>query len=123
MSSAGANIPGKGALIFTFGLLLTNIVFYPFGKTVLIGAILTVTFGDGLSTLVGKLFGKRQIMKNRTLEGTLAGMIAAAIALSFIVPIHIAIITAIVGLLAEYIPLNDNYTIPIAAGFCLALLL
>ena len=74
-------VPGKAAIEFTLGMLITAIIFYNFGSTVLAGAALVLGIGDGVSTLAGKAFGKTKILGSRTLEGTAAGAIAAALAL------------------------------------------
>lgn len=113
------HLPGKAAIDFTAGILLSIILFYPFSKTVSIAALIVLTFGDGFSTALGKKFGKIKTLGKRTLEGTLAGIIASAIALLPFLPIQTAIIASITGMLAEYLPLNDNYTIPIAAGIAI----
>ncbi len=115
-------IPGKGALAFTLGVLLTAIIFFGFDSKIIAGAILVLGIGDGTSTLIGKVFGKTKILQNRTLEGTIGGIIASAIVLAFIFPLQIAIFSAVIGMLAEYLPANDNYAVPLAAAAALAVL-
>jgi len=117
------HLPGKGALSFTLGILLSSIIFYPFDKLVLIGAATALTFGDGISTLMGKRYGKTKTIGERTLEGTITGIIGATISLALFFPIEIALPTAIFAMLAEYLPVNDNYTIPLVAGAILLLIL
>jgi len=117
------HIPGRAALSFTLGIILSAIIFYSFDKLILLGAILTLTFGDGFSTIIGKAIGKRKTFDGKTMEGTIAGIIAATIALSFFFNLEIALATAIFGMLAEYIPINDNYAIPLVSGLVLIILL
>jgi len=115
-------IPGRAALSFTLGVLMAIIVFYPFNPLVAIGAVCVLTFGDGFSTLVGKLFGKRKIFDGKTLEGTIGGIIASTASLYYFFPFEIALATSLIAMIAEYLPINDNYTIPIAAGLILLVL-
>ena len=116
------HIPGRAALSFTLGVILSTILFYSFDKLILVGAILALTFGDGFSTIIGKTFGKRKTTDGKTIEGTIGGIIAATIALSLFFNFEIALATAIFAMLAEYIPINDNYTIPIVTGIVLIFL-
>jgi len=117
------HIPGRAALSFTLGVLLASIVFFPFDKMVLIGAVTAVTFGDGFSTLIGKAAGKHRTIGNRTMEGTIGGTVAAALTLMVFFPLEVALGAAIFAMLAEYIPINDSYTIPLIAGIVLAILI
>ncbi len=117
-----AHIPGKAALSFTLGVLLATIVFYSFDKLIILGAVIALTFGDGFSTIIGKEVGKLKTPGNKTIEGTIGGIIAGTIALGLFFHIEIAFAAAIFAMLAEYIPINDNYTIPLVTGTILILL-
>ena len=92
------------------------------GSLVLAGAAIVLGIGDGASTLAGKAFGKTKIVGEKTLEGTIAGIGASALALLALFSPQAAIAGAVVGMLAEYFPINDNYTIPIAAAAALAIM-
>ena len=81
-----------------------------------------LTFGDGFSTIVGRAAGKKTIVEGRTLEGTLAGIAAAFLSLLVFFPPETALAAALFGMLAEYLPVNDNFSIPLASGAVLALL-
>ncbi|HZX20295.1 MAG TPA: hypothetical protein VFF13_04750 [archaeon] len=116
------NIPGKAAMHFTLGILLSAIIFSQTDKIITIGAITALTFGDGFSTLIGKLVGKFKTFGGKTLEGTIGGVIAAWIALMIFFQLETALAAAIFAMIAEYLPGNDNYTIPLAAGLVLFLL-
>ncbi len=120
--SGEENLPGKGALLFTAGALLSALVFYPFSGMVAVGAVTALTFGDGFSTIIGRAVGKTRIVEGRTLEGTLAGIAAASLALAVFFPPETALAAALFGMLAEYLPVNDNFSIPLASGAVLALL-
>jgi len=117
------SIPGRAALSFTLGIILSAIIFYSFGKMVLLGAVIALTFGDGFSTIIGKSIGKRKTFDNKTLEGTIGGIIVAAIVLSLFFKPEVAIATAIFAMLAEYTPINDNYAIPLVSGLVLVFLI
>ncbi len=115
-------LPGKGALLFFTGTLITSILFYQ-NFIVLLGAIIVLVFGDSIATLIGKGFGKYRLWSKRTLEGSIAGIIVSFLVLSIIFPHGAALGAAIVGMAMEYLPIDDNLTIPIAAGIALTLLL
>ena len=117
------HIPGRAALSFTLGIVLASILFSQLDKLVTIGAIIAVTFGDGFSALIGKWFGKMKTLGDKTMEGTLAGIGAATIVLLLFFPIEVALAAAIFAMLVEYLPINDNYTIPIVAGVVLSFLI
>jgi dolichol kinase len=72
-------------------------------------------------------FGKTKLPfnKGKNIEGTIVGLTLAFLgALIFVDPIS-ALIAATVGMLMEGIPcpLNDNFTIPLATGLVLLLLM
>ncbi len=118
-----SHLPGKAGLAFTLGVLITAIIFLPVNRMAAFGGIITLTLGDALSTIIGMKFGKTKTAHNKTLEGTMAGTIAATLGLAVLFPLPIALAAAITGMLAEYLPINDNYTIPLASAAALALLL
>lgn len=115
--------PGIAAMEFALSTLVCAIVFFPFSKMVLLGAIAVLTYGDGISTLAGKIFGRTKILGGKSLEGSLAGVAAASIALLIFFPAKTAVPAAIIGMAAEYLPMNDNYAIPLAAGIALVFLI
>ena len=116
-------IPAKGALSFMLGVFVTSIIFYPFDKIITLACLAVLTFGDGVSTLAGKLLGKTEVLAHKTLEGSVVGIIVATIAASYFVPLHVALPAAIFGMMMEFLPINDNYTIPIAAGIVVVMLI
>ena len=116
-------IHGEPAIWFMFGVSAATLLFPK--AEILLPGIIVLTFGDAFSTIFGAAFGKIKLRENRTLEGSLAGIIAATLSLFYIlsIPLHQAFIVAAIGMLAEYIPLNDNITIPIFASFAFRLLM
>ncbi|MFH0954676.1 MAG: diacylglycerol/polyprenol kinase family protein [Candidatus Micrarchaeota archaeon] len=118
------HLPGKAALLFLAGYILTIAIFTNPWAT--LAGIIVLTYGDSVATLVGKYFGSFKLITNRTLEGTLAGIVFSMGMLSLfpaIYPFAIAFAIATVGMLAEYLPLDDNLGIPIIAGLVASVLL
>jgi len=113
--------PGKGALTFFTGTLLATILFHN-NLILVIGAIIPLVFGDSFSTVLGKLIGKIKI-QDKTLEGSIAGILVSFLYLSILFPLSVAFTAAAIGMSMEYLPIEDNYTIPIATGFALMLLI
>ena len=114
------HLPGKGALLFFLAALITIILFQE--KAIILGALGVAVYGDAASTIFGLKFGKHRIAGKKTLEGTIGGMAASLFFLSFLFQWPIAVATAVIGMLAELLPFDDNFTIPIAAGFVLSIL-
>ena len=114
------HLPGKGALLFFLAALITILLFQE--KAIVLGALGVAVFGDAASTVFGLKFGKHKIAGKKTLEGTIGGIAASLFFLSFLFQWPIAIATAVIGMLAELLPFDDNFTIPIASGFILAIL-
>jgi len=113
---------GLAALNFTLSIIICSTIFYFEPKTTLIGSLIVLSFGDSISTIVGKKIGKTKLM-GKTIEGTIAGTAISTIMLSTIMPsIQIALAASIIGMLAEYLPIDDNFTIPIATGITIAIL-
>ena len=88
---------------------------------VITSAMLVSAIGDSFSTLFGKRFGKKKFpYSDKTYIGTISGIIFSLIPLLFIQPLHIAFIGAISGIITEtYSPINDNFSVPIAAFFAM----
>lgn len=94
---------------------------YGIGGNIAIVAILMLVLGDGAAALVGMKLGKTRITWNRTLEGSLALFVVAFSVALLVVSPWVAVSGAIAAACAEYIPINDNLSIPILAGFAMAL--
>lgn len=111
---------------FAIAVLLT-ILAVP--KPAALIAIYTLAIADPLAAVVGIRFGRRRLTPNRSLEGTLAFLIATVATTALVLhwatvapPLSIAGAAALVGLIAvtcELLPLriDDNLTIPIVVGF------
>jgi len=118
------HLPGKALLMFIAGFTLTVAIFS--NPWAVLAGLLVLTYGDSVATLVGKYFGSFKLITNRTLEGTLAGIVVSVGMLSLfpeVFPFAIAFAIGTVGMLAEYLPLDDNLGIPIIAGLVASVLI
>ncbi len=116
-----SRLPGKGAFMLFAGMTITLFLFPD--KTIALAALIALTYGDVVSTIVGKLFGKTKIIGERTIEGSLAGMMANFFMLALFLLPGQAILTAIAAMLAEYLPTDDNVSIPLVAATALTFLI
>jgi phytol kinase len=107
-----------GPLTLALGVLLA-LVFFPHPASTL--AIYALAFGDGLASLVGKVWGRSFIpfLRGKTFEGSLA-CFAAIYLSSYYVLNHMgkAFVLALFATLLEAIPLKDydNIIIPLGTG-------
>lgn len=118
---------GVGAHVFFAAGAFVTILAYP--KDIAIAAMLISTFADGSAAVVGKRWGRHSTIGKKTLEGTLA-LVSVAFVVALIVlaaffghviteSIAIAFAGAIAAASVELLPINDNLSIPIAAGFAM----
>ncbi len=114
--------PGKGPVTYVGGSLLALILF---PESVALAAIAILAVGDSVSHMVGKYFGKAKYRKKsrKHIEGTIAGIFCASVASSFFIGPQLAFIASTIAMLVESIEikigsiiLDDNLTIPLAAG-------
>lgn len=115
------HLPGKGALLFFLGTIITMLLFQQ--QNIILGALCVAVYGDAASTVFGMRFGKHRIAGKKTLEGTLGGIATSFFFLSFIFQWQLALAAAAIGMLAELLPFDDNFTIPIAVGLTLTILI
>lgn len=114
-----------GPVTLTLGILLTALIFKPIPASI---GIYALTFGDGLASLAGKLFGRIQIpyAQGKTVAGSFACFTAIFIS-SFLVCKNavVSLILAAVGMLIEVLPLKDfdNLIIPLLISLMATLLL
>ncbi|MDD5100568.1 MAG: hypothetical protein PHP66_06405, partial [Syntrophales bacterium] len=87
-------------------------------------AIVFLACGDVMATTVGERYGRTKIVREKSLEGTLAFVAAAILSgvllnLTFVpLPFGLLLAGAIVAAGVELLPLpfNDNLTIPVISG-------
>ena len=118
----------------SFGLILYAISFtllaalFPTKPYVIAAGVLPMAYGDSAAALVGRRFGRRALVKGKTLEGTLAMFVASLTALtlslayfSALYPFTLAqkilpaLAVAIVAAIAEVLSPKgfDNITVPL----------
>jgi HAD superfamily phosphoserine phosphatase-like hydrolase len=110
-------------IFFALGIILTLLLFPP---PLSYASIAIFTLGDASATLFGKTFGIHAFPynKGKKIEGTVLGFLMASLgALVFVSPLK-ALVGAAVGMIVESLPtpVNDNITIPLAAGLTLLFL-
>jgi dolichol kinase len=118
-------LTGTAPYVLGIGLSL-----YAFSTDVASAAICFLAFGDVAATTVGERYGKSKI-GDKSLEGT-AAFIAAGLFVGLVLlpiagvqlPPEIIVAGAVIAAAVELVPLaNDNFTIPIAAGAAMTLLM
>ena len=110
-------------IYFALGIIISLLIF---PEPIRYVAITVITLGDGGAHIFGIKFGKTKLPfnKGKNVEGTLFGFILAFLgSMIFVDPLR-ALIAAAVGMLVEGIPspINDNFSIPLATGISLALI-
>jgi dolichol kinase len=104
-------VPGKGTLFF---LLAVFVCLFFFPVALVVPAILTLAIVDGVATPVGIHYGKHGIINGKTAEGTVGGIVAAAIVLLVVLSPLEALFIAIIGGIVELVtPVDDNLVIPV----------
>ncbi len=112
--------PGKGTLVFLLTALFVTAVFpYPVAAV----SILVLAVLDSVSTIAGVACGRHIIYKNKSAEGTAAGIIAAFVVLQFFIHPWIALFTSVIAGITElYSPVDDNMTIPLITALAITIL-
>jgi dolichol kinase len=106
-----------------------------FREEIAVVALLYLSLGDSAAALVGKHFGRIRLVGQRTLEGSLAALntclLVSLFALWsapefgwFLTPATL-LVGSVVATLSElfYLPLDDNFRIPVFAGLAMELVL
>jgi len=110
----------------TYLLIASLLTIHLFPKPVAVLALTFLIVGDTVAAIVGKSIGRVRIF-GKTLEGSLAcfavcyGMTALVPGIPFPVGLVGAAVATVFELLP--IPLDDNFRIPLSAGFAMELLL
>lgn len=110
----------------TYLLIACLLSIHLFAKPVAVLALSFLILGDTMAAIVGKSFGRVRLF-GKTLEGSLACLVVCFALTRLLpeVPFHVAIVGALVATVFELlpIPLDDNFRIPLSAGFAMDLLL
>lgn len=108
-------VPGQGTFFFVMSALTCLVLF---GSTTAAIGVLVLAVLDSVTTLAGMNFGRRKVFHNKTLEGTVAGIVVTAGILLFLLPPPVAVLVSVVaGVIELYAPVDDNLLIPV--GVCL----
>ncbi|MEN3028285.1 MAG: phosphatidate cytidylyltransferase [Aquificaceae bacterium] len=112
--------PGIQALWANLGLFMSFIVF---GREPAMVAVVVLAVGDAFASVVGIRYGRRRI-GNRSLEGTFAFFLSTFLVLLPFLGFWKAFLVCFFSALVELIPLrlDDNFTVPLTAGFVYHLL-
>jgi len=106
-----------GAIYF---LSATIIALAVFDFKIALAALLMTVFGDMFAALIGQMFGKTLVFRNKTITGCLAELVINLI-VGFIIlnNIYIIIAMAFTATIVETFvsELDDNLLIPLFAGF------
>ncbi len=110
----------------TYHAIACLLTIHLFPKPVAVLALGFLIVGDTVAAIVGKAFG-RTFLFGKTAEGALA-MFAVCVAMKFLLPevsLPAGVVGALVGTVFEIlpIPLDDNFRIPLSAGFAMELML
>ncbi len=111
----------------TFVFLGSFLTVFLFPKEVAVISLLFLTIGDPTACLIGLACGKHKLIREKTLEGSLAFVIAGLLATLWIptVPFTIKIVGVILAGLIELIPwrIDDNLMIPLLSGTIMMILM
>lgn len=110
--------------------LLVNILFPPQVAAAAMAVMLT---GDAAAALIGRRFGKHKLCNGKSWEGTISFAVVSAAAVTgvllldnaapamYLAVVPAVIVAALVELFTTQIRIDDNFTIPLAAGTLLML--
>ena len=113
-----------GPVTLGLGALLSLLLFPPRAAAL---AIYVLAFGDCAAGLVGQFLGRHRpvFMAGKSIEGTIAGFAASALpAYLLFTDIKLALITGLVSVLVDLLPLGDfdNLFLPLAVGLAAIIL-
>jgi phytol kinase len=105
-------------ILFALGIMLALLIFPP---PTSYAAIAIFTLGDGFATIFGKTIGRHVFPYNKSkkVEGTIFGFLFASLGASVFVSPLKALVAAAYAMIVESLPMpiNDNLTMPLVAGF------
>lgn len=128
----GHHTRGIGGISFVLGIIFSYILF-GFNPAIVIVSIAVLAFGDGFASYFGMRFGKHKFNiegHTKTLEGTIAGIVAATLVSSLFIDFWSALIVSVLTLLVELVGIRikgreipDNLYIPVLSGTILYILM
>lgn len=128
----GHHTNGVGGITYILGVILSYIIF-GFNPSIVIVSIIVLAFGDGFASYFGMRFGKHKINiegHTKTLEGTLAGVVAATLVSLMFVDFFYALATVSLTMIIELVGIRikgkevpDNIYLPLVSGAILYILI
>jgi len=111
----------------TYLLIAVLLTIHLFDKPVAVLALAFLILGDTVAAIVGKSIGKTSLLGGKTLEGSFS-CFAVCYGLTLLmpgIPFYVGLVGALTATIFELlpIPLDDNFRIPLSAGFAMELLL
>ena len=128
LEGQNTRLPGEGFVFFLVGSLLAIKLF---SQDIALASILILSFGDGISHLIGEGIGKRKILfnKSKNIEGLVFGVIAGTLTALFFVSFLEAFVASLAAMLVEAVEIkirenhiDDNLFVPLVAGTAILLL-
>jgi glycerol-3-phosphate acyltransferase PlsY len=106
----------------TYLLIACLLSIHLFPKPIAVLALAFLIVGDTMAAIVGKWLGRVRIF-DKTLEGSLACLVTCYLLTLLVpeVPFRVAVVGALTATVFELlpIPLDDNFRIPLSAGFAM----
>lgn len=106
----------------TYLLIACLLSIHLFPKPIAVLALAFLIVGDTMAAIVGKWLGRTRIF-DKTLEGSLACLVSCYLLTLLVpeIPFRVAVIGALTAAVFELlpIPLDDNFRIPLSAGFAM----
>lgn len=121
------HFPGRGLFFFLLGAFLSNLLF---PENIATASLAILLVGDAITNIAGHHLGKTKnpLNHDKTIEGTIAGILSSWMVCVLFFPAFPSFITALVAMIVEIpkisikgIPIDDNVTIPLSAGAILYL--
>ena len=111
----------------TYLLIAMLLTLHLFEKPVAVLALGFLVLGDTMAAIVGKSIGKHRLLGGKSVEGSLACFVVC-FGLTLLmpgIPFTVGLVGALTATVFELlpIPLDDNFRIPLSAGFAMELLL
>jgi len=115
------HFPGKAAIMFFLSACVLLFLFKS-QPQIVFAAILVETLADTAAALIGKRFGKIKIMKDKTLEGTLAFFVVSVFCIGLFYSFEVALFCSFVAAIIEPLPWDDNWSVPLAVALSLKII-
>jgi dolichol kinase len=109
---------------YILSAMVLSIIF--FEKKIAVAVISFIIVGDMAAALIGRVFGKLKILREKSLEGSSAFLFSCILIIWIIpdFPFWIGVVGACVATIIEALPLpiDDNFTVPLFSGLVMEIL-